>query len=258
MNYRRNLLVPSAIVLSLAVTVLVLDRYGHNSRTFRSSGAIDAAQVEKRIVGTPGEAYACWKSRGLRGREAVFVADAWDRLDIDESPSIPMSRPYPLKPYDIARSFERNTVTQANLLFIASLNGIVRSVVAVLSPAAYAERSAGVQGFRGKGPSGGMVFQPHQGFPRWFTTPTGFRGSREPVLLYVGASIFKSTGPDELFRKLKDTGLQSDCVLLCLMDGDPGVTAREREKLVEFARLAGVPPPGERTPHLSTIPSASE
>jgi hypothetical protein len=252
MKTRSNILVVVSILILAAVIVYSLDRYGRNSRVYRATGLIDAPQVVKRVVATPNDAYLAWKQSGVRGRTTLFIVDAWEKLDIADTPPIPMSRPYPLKPFSIPEWYGRQIISQANILFIASMNGIVRQVVAILSPEGFADRLTVARDSIDKKIGDNTIYLPHQGFPRWFTTVSGFSGEHEPVLVYVGASIFRSTEPEELFRKLKETRLETDLVVLCLMEGNNQVTAIEREKLLHFARLVGIAPA-----NIAGVPAAS-
>src|ERR1039457_857746 len=108
MKTRTNILVVVSILVLAAVIVYSLDRYGRNSRVYRATGQIDAPQVLKRVVATPNDAYLAWKQSGVRGRTTLVIVDTWEKLDIADTPPIPMSRPYPLKPFSIPEWYDRS------------------------------------------------------------------------------------------------------------------------------------------------------
>ena len=86
------------------------------------------------------------------------------------------------------------------------------------------------------------VYITRQGFPRWFTTGDKFEGAGEPVLLYIGASYFKNAEPEDLYRQLSASGLQTDCVILSAETGKDTITSKEISRLNSFARLIGLSP----------------
>jgi hypothetical protein len=237
---KQSVLICTVIAVAAIGSLIALDTYGKSNRVYPGAGRLDAREVEKIMVEIPAEAYSAWKSRGFKGRTVLFVSDKWERLDGTVEP--PVSRPYPLNVYRLPELWERAELTSANFLYVASLNRIIRRIVAILPQKEYdqvAERARIAKDFR---IGSGEVYFPYQGFPRWFTTGAGFKGEKEPVLLYVSAAYFKNADPEELFRQLTGAGVAADCVILCTASGDAGVTERERNRLIRFARLAGFSP----------------
>jgi hypothetical protein len=84
------------------------------------------------------------------------------------------------------------------------------------------------------------VFMSHQGFPRWYVTGGHIDNFGEPVLLYVGASYFKTVEPEEFFQQLSRSGIRSDCVILSRETGNDTVTGEDISRLYRFARLLGI------------------
>src|SRR6185369_13141466 len=91
-----------------------------------------------------------------------------------------------------------------------------------------------------------------QGFPRWFTTGSKFDGTGEPALLYIGASYFRNTEPEDLYRQLSSSGLQTDCIILCDEKEKHTVTPIEIAKLKRFARLIGISTASEGSSGIKT------
>ena len=241
-NSNRYIAVSILILVCALTTLCLIDSYGKRSRIIGPAGTVDSPLVNKKVVMTAQDAHTEWKRNGVKGRTVLFAVDGWDRLDIADTPPIPMSRPYPIKLYSIPEWYDHQAISQANILFVASMNSIIRRAIVILSPEGYDERLAVGQKSKDRKIGNGVMYLPHQAFPRWFTTIQNFRGEREPVLMYVGASFFKSTEPEVLFHKLKEMKLETDSIILCLMVGDNRVTRVEREKLLRFAQLAGITP----------------
>lgn len=225
------------ITLLTVVAMFGIDRFGKNSRVFGRSGAIQSRYIDNKQVDKPTDAYLIWKQAGYRGRTIVYVSDRWDSFDPGELIPAQMFRAYPLQLYNAAKLIEDNHLTGVTFLYVASLNKICRRIVAIL-PENEIERlkemSAASKDAR---VSGKGVFVSRQGYPRWFMTAANLSGVGEPVLLYIGASYFKTAEPEELHRQLASSGLQTDCVILCNEEGKDTVTPLEVGKLKRFAQL---------------------
>lgn len=239
MKRRTPYYLSAAILLLALLSCWVLDSYGRSVRVFGRAGRLNDPAVAKVVVASPQDACLYWKERGYRGRQVVFVGDRWARFDPSQYNEAPLYRGYPLKLYNLAEKQTREDLDAENFLYIAELNGITREITAILSPGGFAELAAAARTARNVrfGPHG--IFLTHQGFPRTFTTAAKFRAGPEPVLLYVGATAFRELEPTELYRRLLQSGLTTDCIVLCLMEGDPAVSPAERTKLARFAQLLG-------------------
>jgi len=242
----RSTVTCSSVVLLAALTLLGVDRLGRGSRVSGPAGTLQAPQVAKKIVDRPEEAYGIWKEAGYRGRTVVFVSDRWESFDPGELIPTQMFRAYPLQLFRIAKLLEDEHLDAVTFLYVASMNRMIRGIVAVL-PKGEVDRLKQLSAkSKDSKVSDRGLYQTRQGFPRWFTTGADFAGLHEPALLYVGASYFKSSEPEELLAQIAKSGLQSDCVILCREKGKGGVTPAEVAKLNRFARLLGLatPPAG--------------
>jgi len=188
------------------------------------------------------DAYRALKEAGYRGRTIVFVADRWESFDPGELTPVQMFRAYPLQLYNTAKVVEEDHLNGVTFLYTATLNGICRRIVAIMPEGEVGRMKAMARQSKDFKVSDTGVFASRQGFPRWFVTGAGFRGVREPVLLYVGASYFKTAEPENLFQQLASAGLQTDCIILCRESGKDTVTPKEIARLHRFARLMGFPP----------------
>ncbi len=240
----RSCLITSLLILFLTAFALVgINRFGTNSRVTGRTGTIQAQQIDKKVVDDPKEAYRIWRDAGYRGRTIVFIADRWESFDPGELIPAQMFRAYPLQLYNTARLMEDDYLNGITFLYIASLNKIIRKIVMIAPDSEVGRMKVSAAKAKDSAVSEKAVFISRQGFPRWYTTAANFTAVKEPVLLYIGASYFKHVQPEELFRMLSASGLQTDCVVLCREKGKDSATENEIIKLGRFAALIGITPP---------------
>lgn len=228
------------IVVLTAVTIFGIDRFGINSRVFGPVGTIQVQNISKKLVDKPTDAYRTWKEAGYRGRTIVYVSDRWESFDPAELIPAQMFRAYPLQLYNTAKLFEDSHLTDVTFLYVASLNSIVRKIVAILPESEVGRMKEAARRVKNSRVSDKGVYITRQGFPRWFTTGATFDGTGEPALVYIGASYFRNAEPEDLYRQLNSSGLQTDCIVLCNEMGKDTVTTEEIAKLNRFARLIGI------------------
>ena len=235
------------VLLLAAGAVACLDRFGKQSRVSGRTGTLRDPDIVKELVDDPRGAYRVWKSGGYRGRTVVFIADRWESFDPGELIPAQMYRAYPLELYNTARLLEEEHLDGTTFLYVASMNKIIRKIVAVVPPSEVNRMRQLAPKVKDSGVSREGVFLSRQGFPRWYTSAANFTGSPEPVLLYVGASYFRGAEPEDLYRQLSSAGLRTDCVILCNEAGKESVTARETAKLRRFAGILGLALPADGT-----------
>ena len=226
------------------LVLFALDQYGAASRVYGPAVPLSSLQVDKHFVNSPQESYRFWKSRGLKGRIIVYVADQWKRIDLKQYEDVPLYRPYPLRLFNPSVEKERKFLDDDNFLYMASITGLARQVTAVLSERGYEDITRQAEKAKDVIMHRGDVRLPHYGFPRLFTTAAGLRGPGEPVILFVSASYFRDNEPKDLFRTLSASGIIADYVGLCRERQDDSVSDREREKLVRFAQIMDMANPG--------------
>ncbi len=247
---RRCLIICALIAILAAGIIAGLDSYGSRSRIVGKSATINSPEIVKFMVDNPLEAYRIWKESGYRGRAIVFVSDRWESFDPVDLTEAPMSRPYPLELYSPARLLEESHLDGVTFLYVASMNKIVRKIVAILPEQEIRRMKVMAQNSKDSRTSESGIYVSRQGYPRWFTTGDHFTGVGEPALLYVGASSFRFAEPETLYRQLTAAGLFSDCVVLCRETGKDSVTPAEIAKLDRFARLIGLTIATSRTASL--------
>ena len=230
------------MVVLTVIALLGLNRYGTGSRVIGPVGTLQSSNSVKKQVEEPKEAYRIWREAGYRGRTIVFVADRWESFDPGELIPAQMFRAYPLQLYNTAKLMEDEYLNGTTFLYVASLNKVIRKIVAIMPDAEVKRLGAMARKTKDFNVSEKGVYVARQGFPRWYTTGANFVDVGEPVLLYVGASYFKNAEPEDLFRHLTISGLKADCVILCNEKGKDTVTPREVARLNTFARLVGVTP----------------
>ena len=239
---RRSMITAMIIVLLATLAMIGIDRFGRNSRVSGPAGTIQAPSIVKKRVDDPREAYRIWKDAGYRGRTIVFVSDRWASFDPEELIPARMYRAYPLQLYNTSRLFEDDYLDGVTFLYVASLNRIVRKIVAILPEGEVGRMKEAARKVKNSLVSDKGVSITRLGFPRRFTTGAKFDGAGEPALVYIGASYFRHAEPEELYRQLASSGLQTDCILLCNEIGKGTSTPREVAKLNRFARLIGMQP----------------
>lgn len=240
MHGRLSLLISAAIVLLALAAGIGLDRYGRSARFFGAAGAPTDPRVEKIVTATPQEAYLHWKKRGFRGRRIVCVSDSWKRVDTTRYYQPPLGRQYPLQLYNLAEKQEAEFLSADNILYFADLGGIARQIVALLGTAGFSQLAGEAHQAKNVLFRDGEISMTHHGFPRTFTTVENFRADREPVLLLVNADYFRTGDPEILARRLAQSGLVTDSIVLCAQVTDPSVPATARAGLERFAVLLGM------------------
>jgi len=253
MTTRRCTVTCLIIVLLTAAALVVLDRFGKGCRKVGPTGAIQSGQIVKKMADDPKEAYRIWRNAGYQGRTILYVADRWESFDPGELIPAQMFRAYPLQLYNTAKLLEDEHLSGVTLLYVASMNKIIRRIVAIMPEAEVARLTVAARKTKDYRVSDKELFVSRQAFPRWYSTGANFGGVEEPVLLYVGASYFKHAEPEELYRQLVQAGLHTDCVILCNEAGKDSVSAKEVAKLNVFARLIGISP--SEQPH-RTVPAS--
>jgi len=208
------------------------------------AGSIGKAPVVTYLVETPTDAYALWKEAGYRGRTVVFVSGSWPSFVPGERIPEQMYRAYPLELFNTAQVFERDSLDRLSFLYVAALNGIARSIVAVLPEEEFARQRQAALKAKDRRITDGEVYFPREGYPRRFSTAARLRAPGEPVLLYVGASYFSSGTAEELYRQLGAAGLRSDCVVLCAETENRELGPRVAAELNHLARMLGATPGG--------------
>ncbi len=240
---RRCTITCLVLVALAAATLFGMDRFGLGSRRIGPVGTIRASGIVKLQVDDPTDAYRVWRDARYRGRTVVYVSGKWESFDPGDLIPVQMFRAYPLQLYNTARFIEETQLNATTFLYVATLKGICRQILAIVPPSEVA-RMGGVARTAKDATAGTQaVFISRQGFPRWFMTAAAFRGGNEPVLLYVAASYFKTVEPEELFHRLVAAGLRTDCIILCTESANGSVTPAERAKLDRFSRLIGLSPP---------------
>lgn len=242
MTTRRSIITCIIIVLLAAGALVGVNRFGKISRVTGPVGTILAQNIIKKRVESPRDAYKIWKEAGYRGRTVVFVVDRWESFDPGELIPAQMFRAYPLQLYNTARLLEDEHLDGVTFLYVASVNDVIRKIVAILPESEVNRLGALARKTKDFRVSDKGVFVTRQGFPRWYTTGANFSNGAEPVLLYVGASYFRNTEPEELYRQLSASGQMTDCIILCNETGKEGVTEKEITRLNRFATLIGVVP----------------
>ena len=236
-----QLIVYSVVLVLLSGTVLFgVNRYGLAQRTYRASGAVTDAGIDRVQVDTPEEAYAHWRQKGMRGRKILFFAGEWEKIDPEGFFEMPLERRYPLELFSYGRALEESRLDRRNFLFIATVTGIVRDLTVVIPESVYLHVAEQARSAKNARFLAGAVSLTYHGLPRTFTTLRNFRSPAEPALVYVGASFFREQTPEALHAALIGAGVRTDSMILCRMTNDEMVGNEERERLAAFARLLGM------------------
>lgn len=223
------------IFILLGGALFLLDDYGKDARTPGQRFRMHEPRVNTMVFDDPVQVYAAWKSNGLRGRVLVSLSRRLNFVFPTEKAIMP-SGLFPPEYFSFSQAVERNLGAE-NFLLVSLESGLARKIVHLVPERLYAERFA----FRRD--NGGAVHEQDRvaltffGSPRIITTMRHFAPPREPVLLYVNASVFRDDEPEALLRWLLATDLEADQVALCRSFDDSEVTEGERKKLAAFGRL---------------------
>jgi len=225
-------------LVALLVTV-GLDRYGLSCRHFGKVGEVSQPATRKLMVATPTAAYQVWKQNGYHGRKLLLLSGEWQQINPAEIlPQLGYS-PYPLRLFSVLGTMERESLSDASFLFLASYRGILRQIRAVLPDEAYAEREQRAMAAKTRTFGNGEVMITYQGQPRYFTTIHRPLPGGEPFLILVTADFLSTHSAEEVARYL--AGVRTDCLILCSDRDNPAVGERERRRLATLARLLGMP-----------------
>lgn len=229
-----------ALILLCGAAIVGVSHYGPSRRVYRPAGAVTSATVDRLLVDTPEEAYAHWRTTGGRGRQILFFAGEWEKIDPERFFDVPLERNYPLALFTYGRALEEQRLDRRSFLYIATVTGIVREMGIVLPETIYRHLAEQARAAKNARFLDGAVSLTYHGLPRTFMTLAHLRAPFEPPLVYVGASFFRDHRPAELLAALTASGVRTDCLILCRMAGDERVTPEERERLTVFARLLGM------------------
>ncbi len=237
-----NLAVSALVLFSSLLLMSALDSYGKSRRVTGPHGRVDSTVVRKQLISNSVDAYRIWKDAGYRGRTVLFVTDSWESFKPHLPESEPVSRPYPLSLFNLAQLNEQSYLDDRTFPYVASLNGILRSMVALRSAADYERLIDKAAKAKDYSMTGTSLYYPFEGLPRTFTVSVDNISTKEPLLMFVGASYFKEAEPDALYKGINSSGIQADSILLCKESGNEKVTDAELRKLDRFAVLIGMNP----------------
>lgn len=223
-------LLSTGILISFLVIIVFLDQYGRSSRVTGRAYSINELGVKTVSVDYPEEAYNTWKQNGLRGR----VVASFSRSPAIEMPVITLMVGFPLKVFNISETVEAKLMPE-NFLSAAIETGIARRLIFIVPEDVFKVEL----NKEGVSKGNGKVDVPLFGSQRTITTMPFFKSLNEPLLLYIDASFFGRYEPEEFLRLLRNTGVETDLIVLCRAYNDDGVTDKEREKLRIFERLIG-------------------
>jgi hypothetical protein len=219
------------IILLLFVTMLMLATVGRRGRVHPAG---DGLRIS--IISSPEEAYRRWHASGERGRVVVSVSRWLNFVDIDDGALIPKGNPVPLRVTNLAAGLEK-LLSPENFLCLAVKTGIAREIIHLVPDEEYPARLASVREVEGAMLKGDAIMAPYIGTPRRITTLRRFKRGGEPVLLYLNASYFRYSTPEDVLAQLRKSSVSIDAAVLCLSDRDPAVSPEERDRLRRFALL---------------------
>lgn len=220
----------AAVGAAALASMAGLDSWGRSRRTLTGPVA-PFSSARQLLIDRPRDAVRVWREAGARGRIVVAVTARWNRIVIGLFGPTARDSHYPVTVSNMA-SDRAALLDSANFLYVASLDGIAREVIAVLPEDRYRERlPAGHDGMS----LPASITSTFEGFPRSFTTLSRLALPAEPSLLYVAASAFEEPLTDELEAALERAGLRTDLALFCLELGDDRVSDAARTRLLAAA-----------------------
>jgi hypothetical protein len=227
--------ISASIFLLFLVVLFSLDALGRKSRVMGAGGLPSDRGVRKAVVDFPDEAYSLWKAEGFRGRVVLSFGKRLNFV-LPEEGSLMPPMPFPMKPFNLSDYIE-GTLKPENFLFVSMEKGIAREIIHIVPDKVFYEKALYARRQESAAVEGQKIEFPHLGSPRTITTVGSFRPPVEPVLLYVNASYFEDSEPEELLGLLLKAGLKTDYVVLSRSLDDGDVEDEEREKLMRFMML---------------------
>ena len=219
----------SAALLALSLLgVAAAEVHGHGARrAFHRPEGFEGAWA---AVADAGAAARVWEAGQVTGRRLVVLTGRWAAL--------PPGVLQQLLAEEAGRSFSEVVDADTALLTSARV-GLVRSLLVVMPPAAWARRVEELAGQRGLRREEGCVTTPWLGIERTFCRPDALRGSAEPALVLVEPSWFAAAEAEPLERWLGKAGVAVELGLVAADDPTADDTMRARAEA--FGQRVGAP-----------------
>lgn len=231
-RHKPYLFISFGIMLGFLTVAIVLDHLGTRSRVIRKEYLFDNAQVKKWTVDYPDQAYYVWKENGFKGRVILSVSRRLNFVSPQSELSIPLSG-VPLE-----QVFEQ-VIKPENFLRVAMNTGIAREIVHLLPRFEFDEQFSNATNKSEATAANGIINAPYFGSPRTITTLPLSKPPKEPVLLFINASIFRDYTPEELHKQLVASGINADAIIYCRSLDDKQISDEERARLRDFELMMG-------------------
>jgi hypothetical protein len=226
------------IVLLFAASLYVLNSTGVDSRRYHAAYNITEKDLPIYLVKRSSDVYQIWKNKGMKGRVVLNIGDFLHFVGFDTSDIYKAKNTYPVSTLNLTEEYEKR-IDNRNFLWVSMRSNIARKIYHVVSLDVYREKAGLIKEglrekkLRGIFISGKTVTTHDRGSQRVITSH--IPQLREPALLVIDASYFANYNEETLLQALRTSGLKTDMMILCLEEGNPNVTEREREKLRVFA-----------------------
>ena len=224
-----------AILLLFLASLFVVNRLGVSSRVYGKVHGIAENRLPVRIVKRTADVYATWKGEGVRNRIIVNLGRYLHFVELDSNQGFRTARHFPLRAESTRAEYEAR-ISYLNFLWAAIETDIAREVYNVLPPAAFQRKVGEIAQAEGVWRRSGDVYVA-QYYGSLRVLASRIPREREPVLLNIDASFLESADLERVVRELRGAGLVVDVVTLCLSEDSPDVTAQERSRLLDLARM---------------------
>lgn len=235
MHKKHFIIISSLLLLSFISSLHAVDRLGLLSRIYSKAYDVAGNGVPVHILKEPSDVYSLWKRSGFRGRRAVHVGKHVHFLALEDKPRLESIMDSTLNSASQIAEYE-GAINYKNFLRVAMLNNVVRQVDYMLPQDDVNKLRSQVQGNDPEAiVKDKVIIVKHLGLNR--NISDRLPATSEPVLINIDASYFAYSDPAEFVRQLRESGLTTDMITLCLSEGSPDVTDIERNRLRDFARM---------------------
>jgi hypothetical protein len=221
------------IAVFCAASLYLLGHAGVASREHGTAYGIDRG-MPVQLLNTSREVYLLWKDQEVKGRVVVHMGRYLHFIAVDDMGVYKGRNGFPVQTVSLLEEYEKE-LGDKNFLWLAMQGGMAREIYNVLSPDVLREKLRMVAGQSGVKVSEHEIETHYWGSKRTITD--GIPAVEEPVLLNIDASLFSNSEPTVLLKGLKESGIRTDMLTLCLAEDNPNVTEPERERLREFYNL---------------------
>ena len=221
------------IIIFFIISMVLLNLFGINSRFYGNSTYLFKNDGQLKYVKDSSELYSIWKKNKVKGRIILNISNYLHFVPVDTDQILKQDifafqSENPIKIYEKQISFN-------NYLNVAVQANIAREIYNIIPQTSFLERlNESDKDDINKAKNQDKIIFHYLGTKRVITY--NLPSLKEPVLINIDASYFKSSSPDSLIQMLTAVDLQYDIITFCFGKDNPEISNNEREKLKTFVK----------------------